>query len=150
MALKQDFYGEIFKNEEYWPELANEKLLNVYYLAKLKDFYISKKEDLERESKSSNNTIILNFLQIINSIINQIDLVTNEYRQGKNIDINSITKLFLSNQMKNSNIENDTDMIRLQVQREVLKNLRESFTPSDEPLDNDYLYDEPSYKGKSA
>lgn len=151
MTLKQGFYKEIFENEERWIEYANKKLLNVYYLSELKEFYLNKQKELEPEA--SNNQVLEIFLNIIKSIINQIDIVTNEYREGKSVDINTVTNLFFSNQMKMENKEekkdSNMDIIRLQVQKELLENQKKQLL-SNNLYDDDYLYEEPDYKSKVA
>ena len=46
MALRQDFYTEIFEQEKKWIELINSKLLNsVYCKYILQPFYLDKKKE---------------------------------------------------------------------------------------------------------
>lgn len=142
MALKDGFYSEIFKKEKYWTELCEINLLNVYYLDELKKFYLAKKVELENETDK--NDIVISFLGIINSIILKIDQVTEEYRKGKKIDITSVVKLFLINQMNNNKIcKDNSNIIRLQVQKQLLENMKNDYN-----LYNDYLYDDHDYDVK--
>lgn len=155
MALNNNFYNEIFENEKYWIELANKKLLNIYYLNGkngLKEFYVNKKKELELEYKLTNNDIIKQFLDIINSIIREMEYLTDEYRKGELIDMNSLVNLFLYNQMNNNVNENkkSKDIVRLQMERQILQSLRKKYRNQVDEYDTDYLYEEPDYKAKSA
>ena len=148
MALKQDFYSDIFLKEEYWTEIAKENLLNIYYLDNLKEFYLDKKNELEKELELSNNTLIKSFLNMIQNIISQIDIVTDDYKSGKNININSVIKLFLSNQMNNNfnytNVDEKSESSNipaLQAKIAVLQALRKDLESTKNKVDDDYLYD---------
>ena len=149
MALKQDFYSDIFLKEEYWTEIAKENLLNIYYLDNLKEFYLDKKNELEKELELSNNTLIKSFLNMIQNIISQIDIVTDDYKSGKNININSVIKLFLSNQMNNNfnytNVDEQSESSNipaLQAKIAVLQALRKDLESTKNKVDDDYLYDD--------
>ena len=73
MALKNDFYTEIFNNEKRWVELINRNLLNsIYCNLVLKPFYLQKKSELELEYNLTKNRIIGQIILIIENIINQI------------------------------------------------------------------------------
>lgn len=160
MALSENFYNEIFEKEKYWTELANRKLLNIYYLNGkdgIKEFYLDKKAKLEQEY--TNDQMIGKFLSIIDNIISKIDSLTLDYRRGNPIDINSIITLFLHNQMNNqvkngykTVFEDDSrknEMAKLQLRKQVLQSLNRRYKDPDEYSD-DYLYEEPDYKGKVA
>lgn len=155
MALNNNFYNEIFEKEKYWIELASKNLLNIYYLNGkngIKGFYLNKKMELELEYKLDRNDIIGKILDIINGIIGEIEYLTDEYRNGELIDINSLVNLFLYNQM-NNNVKDNTkvaDIKKIQKQREILQSLRRIYRPGDDDYDSDYLYDEPDYKVKGA
>lgn len=155
MALNNNFYKEIFEKEQYWIELANKNLLNIYYLNGkngIKEFYLTKKRELELEYKLTNNDIIKQFLEIINNIINEIEYLTNEYRSGELIDMNSLVNLFLYNQMNNNVNENKKtdDINRLQRERQILQSLRKKYKNPIDEYAEDYLYEEPDYKVKGV
>lgn len=156
MALSNNFYNDIFEKEKYWMELINHGLLNIYYLngeGGIKEFYLNKMEKLEYEYESTGNQIIKNFLELINNIINQIDYLTNEYRQGELIDMKSLSTLFLHNQINNNvnDNKNSHDIEKIRLQKQVLQSLRKVYNnPESISDDYDYLYEEPDYKGKVA
>jgi len=155
MALNNNFYDEIFEKEKYWIELASKNLLNIYYLNGrngIKEFYLNKKKELSLEYKLTNNEIMGKFLEIINNILSHIDYLTDEYRNGELININSLVNLFLYNQMNNNVNENkkSNEIIRLQMERQILQNLRKKYRNQNDEYATDYLYEEPDYKAKSA
>lgn len=146
MALSNNFYEEIFNKEKYWMALAKQHFLNIYYLNGkdgLRQFYESKKIELENECSVSNNIIIKNFLEVVNNIILKIDELTKNYKEGKVIDINSLIPLFLYNQM-NNNIEQSLDkeelvLIRQQVRNQLQKDksrieFEEKYNPEDDAM----------------
>ncbi len=155
MALNSDFYMDIFKKEAYWTQLAKDKLLNVYYLDKIKSFYQDKKNYINKELESTNSVLLNNFFQMMDDIIKKIDLVTTNYRKGLKVDINSIVNLFISNKMNNSNINNnvvegldeDTDIIRLQVRKKILENKMKKISKESD-FDDSYMYDDVCYNDK--
>lgn len=149
MALKENFYTEIFEKEKYWLQLANNKLLNIYYINGkngIRDFYFNAKGELEQEYQQNGNQIIKGILDSINKIIEKIDFITLEHTKGKDIDSNSIVNLFLSNQMNNNLTSNkNTDKIsHLKSQIDLLKNMKYSTEILNESknIDDDYLYDD--------
>ena len=104
MALKNDFYTEIFNNEKRWVELINRNLLNsIYCNLVLKPFYLQKKSELELEYNLTKNRIIGQIILIIENIINQIDLFNSEYNKAGTPNMNFMLPLFLTNQMNNAN-----------------------------------------------
>ena len=105
MALRNNFYAEIFTNEERWIQLIQENLLNsIYCKLVLKPFYEEKKKELEQEYNITGNKIIEQIILIIENIINQIDLFNSQYNKGEKANMNFILPLFLTNQMNNTNI----------------------------------------------
>lgn len=146
MALDNNFYTEIFEKEIYWTDLVDKNLLNVYYLNGkngLKDFYIKKLEKLKYEYSLTNNEMLKKILDIINNIINEIDDITIRYKRGNKININSLPKLFLVNKMNNKvDVINDNDIDRLQIKKQVLKNIRNFYSNSNRQVNDDYLYDD--------
>ncbi len=151
MTLNDSFFNEILEKEKYWMELADKKLLNVYYLngkGGIKDFYLDRIEKIE-QMPDDNKTI----LNSINNIISKIDSLTLDYRRGNPIDLNSLIILFLSNQV-NKQVEEDkkmSDVEKLQIQKQVLQSLSRSYKNNElDKYADDYLYEEPDYKGKVA
>lgn len=105
MALNKDFYEEIFDKEIYWTDLANKKLLNIYYLngnGGIKEFYINKRNNLQAEFEINQNLTLKFFIDIIDSILIEINSLTENYNKGINIEIDSLTNLFIINQMSNN------------------------------------------------
>lgn len=151
MTLNDSFFNEILEKEKYWMELADKKLLNVYYLngkGGIRDFYLDRIEKIE-QMPDDNKTI----LNSINNIISKIDSLTLDYRRGNPIDLNSLIILFLSNQV-NKQVEEDkkmSDVEKLQIQKQVLQSLSRSYKNNElDKYADDYLYEEPDYKGKVA
>lgn len=103
MALKSDFYNEIFKKEQMWIDLINEELLNsIYCNLTLKPFYMQKKQELEQEYNATNNPIIGEIIPIIDNILQKISLFNEQYRSSKQVNINEMLPLFLTSQMNNT------------------------------------------------
>lgn len=155
MALNNNFYDEIFEKEKYWIELASKNLLNIYYLNGkngIKEFYLNKQKELSLEYRLTKNEIMGKFLQIINNILSHIDYLTDEYRNGELIDMNSLVNLFLYNQMNNNvnETKKSNEIIRLQMEKQILQNLRKKYRNQNDEYATDYLYEEPDYKAKSA
>lgn len=102
MALKKNFYNEIFEQEQKWIEFIDNNLLNsIYCDLSLKPFYTKKRNELEIEYKSNRNIILGQVLILIDNIINQIDLLNEEYKKLNSVDIKTLMPLFLINQMNN-------------------------------------------------
>lgn len=111
MALKRDFYEEIFKKEIYWTELAPKNLINIYYINGrdgIKDFYKQKREELQKEYQINQSEVLKLFLNMINEIILEIDSLTKNYENGITIDITALINLFLINQMNNNFVSNNS------------------------------------------
>lgn len=149
MALGNDFYSEIFVNEQKWIELINAKLLNsIYCNLTLKPFYIEKKKELEEEYSLTNNRIIGQIISIIDNILNQIEVFNEQYKSFQNADINLLLPLFLTTQMNNTSQKGNNNLdIRsneisnLQINKQVLENQTKNYgeTLNDQ---NDYVYDD--------
>ena len=145
MALKIDFYNEIFEKEQKWIELINSNLLNsIYCNLTLKPFYIEKKNQLEIEYNLNNNSIIGEILTLIDNIINQIELLNSQYKNNMKVDIESLLQLFVTTQMSNGskskkNVSRDIEIGRLQQERQFLKNEIKDF---DNDNLEDYVYDD--------
>lgn len=142
MALSNNFYSEIFDKENYWTELIDKKLMNIYYLNKSDGpltFYQNKKNQLKIEYDESRNEIIKNFLLTIDNIINEINILINTYRTGKQVDFNNLKTMFIVNQMNNKSDDKSND-INLTRQK-VLDSLNQSIKKEQEE-NNSYMFDD--------
>ena len=104
MALKNNFYNEIFSKEKKWIELINSGLMNpIYCNLELRSFYLEKKHEIEEEYKVTNNQMLSQVLIVIQDIIKNIDLIVNEYNNNGTYDTKILLPIFLTNQMNNVN-----------------------------------------------
>jgi len=143
MALKNDFYNEIFINEQKWIEYINKNLLNsVYFNLTLKPFYTEKKQELENEYSLTNNEIIGNIINIIDGIINKIEVFVEQYKNGESVDTDSLIPLFLTTQMNNNskNVKKD-EIDELKTQKLILENQIKNYNKTISNSE-DYLYDD--------
>lgn len=143
MALKKDFYIEIFEKEQKWIELINTKLLNAIYCKfSLQPFYIAKKKELEQEYILTHNEIMGNVIGTLNLIISQLEVLYEQFRTGNTVDMSSLMPLFLITKMSNSyKVENTNEMSQLQIKKQMLeqeiRNVQQgNFT------EEDYVYDD--------
>ena len=100
MDIDVKFYTDIFDKELYWTDLASKNLLNIYYINGtdgLKDFYIEKLNILSNINKPKIKFII----DMINEILDEINVLTDTYNSGKDININNLVSLFIINQITN-------------------------------------------------
>lgn len=146
MALKSDFYSEIFEKEQKWIELINLKFLNsVYCKLTLKPFYMAKKNELEQEYNLTGNKIIEQVIPILGEIINKINLLEEAYNNGEDVDINSLMPLFLSVQMNNVLPKKENNLItqsdKLEIRKQVLENQVMSYDRNSLNIE-DYVYDD--------
>ena len=139
MALKSNFYNEIFTNEEKWIELINKNLLNsIYCNLALRPFYVQKRNDVEIEYKVTNNQILGQILLIIDDIVAQIDYFNEQYKNSKYVDIKSLLPLFLTNQMNNIGQKDSKDKLEmLKQQKQALEKEILKYSNFD-----GYMYDE--------
>lgn len=148
MALKQNFYTEIFEQEQSWIELINSKYLNsIYCKHQLQPFYLNKKKELEQEYFLTRNDIIKNILGIIDSIIQQIELFNEQFNVGQTVNVETLIPLFLTTQMSNtSKKENkqkdiNKEIGELQVRKQILENRIRNFDRN-ATINDDYVYDD--------
>ena len=147
MALKIDFYNEIFEKEQKWIELINSKLLNsIYCNLTLKPFYTEKKNQLEFENNLNDNTIISEMLILVTNIINQIDILNTQYKNNKSVDIESLLPLFLTTQMSNASkiekkVSRNEEINRLQLEKQILENEIRNYGKKNDDIE-DYVYDD--------
>lgn len=143
MDLRQDFYTEIYQKEQKWIELINLKLLNsVYFKHELKPFYIGKKQTIKQEYFLTKNEYD-RFIDIIDSIIQQIELLNEQFNAGQSIDINSLIPFFLTSQMKIAYRKPDklSEINELQIRKQLLQNQIRTFDKNGINND-DYVYDD--------
>lgn len=145
MALKNNFYEEIFSKEQEWIKLINNNLLNsVYCNLELKPFYVQKKQELLQEYNSA-NTIIVQILSVIDSIIEKINTFDQEYRNFQMVDIKSLLPLFLTNQMSNTSQKKSSgseDINDLKIKKQILQQLINDYNEKQRNNDVDYLEDD--------
>ena len=139
MALKADFYKEIFENEKKWIELLDKNLLNAIYCGfSLKPFYLKKKEELEIEYNLTHNNMLAEMLTVINGIVFKIEKLEEEYKESKSVNIKSLLPFFLTSKMNNSNQDiKRVDVLKMQ--RDVLKREMNKIKPVEI---EDYAYDD--------
>ena len=102
MALKFNFYSEIFLQEEKWIELINAGLLNsVYCNLVLKPFYEKKRMEIQLIDNQENK-ILEQILNSIDEILIKFEEFNTRYRNMELVDIKEILPLFLSNKMSNN------------------------------------------------
>lgn len=143
MNLNDNFCKEIFKREKEWIDLSNRNLLNIYYINGkngLKEFYSMKKSELQN-NYSANSKVVKEILDLINDIINKIDSITKEYREGKKVDLDSLINLFLLYKLNDCKNNNSSNLGELQ--SKALDKLGGNFILEKEEYDeDDYLYDD--------
>lgn len=148
MALKRNFYAEIFEREEKWIELINKNLLNsIYCTLTLKPFYIEKREVLNKEYESTNNEILGQVLSSIDQILNKIEYFNNQYIKFQNIPISDLLPLFLINKMNNSSKKeditlNDEKLNKLNIKKAILNEKLYKYRMMNSNHLQDYVYDD--------
>ena len=102
MELNANFYVELFEKEASWSEMIESNLLNVYYINGedgITELYKKKYEVLVNEYKKSNNEKLLFFINMIKDILDEINRLTLEYNSGKDIGFETLSNLFIINQI---------------------------------------------------
>jgi len=143
MALKNEFYSEIFINEQKWIELINSKLLNSVYLKHtLHPFYLEQKRSIKQEYFLTKNEYD-RFIYIIDSIIEHIELLYEQFNVGQIVDINSLIPFFLTSQINNTHrmTERTAQINELQIRKQLLQNEIRNFDRT-VVNDDDYVYDD--------
>lgn len=143
MALKKDFYTEIFEKEQKWIELINTNLLNsIYCKFSLQPFYIAKKKELEQEYALTHNEIMGNVVGTLDLMISQLEILYEQFRTGNTVDMTSLMPLFLSTKMSNSyKSENTNQMSQLQIKRQMLEQEIRNVQQGNF-IEEDYVYDD--------
>lgn len=102
MALKQNFYDEIYDKEQMWINMINSNLLNIYYLPELRDFYVGKQERLNYEYELTGNDLIRSISYSLNNIVVKLDYFIDEDKKGNIINLKELLDLFLTNKLNNN------------------------------------------------
>ena len=102
MALKENFYEEIYEEERNWSDMIDMNLLNVYYLVELKKFYYDRQVRLNYEYELTFNPIIKSMLYLLNNVLIKIDYIINEDKLNNPINIKELKNYFLINQLNNN------------------------------------------------
>ena len=125
MYLSDDFCKQIFENEKKWIDLASRKLLNIYYLNGkdgMKDFYTSKKKELEKNS--SNSKMAKKLVGMLDDVLNKIESITESYKSGNEININELVNLFLIYKLSEVNDTNTSNLKNIETK--ALENQKKS------------------------
>ena len=147
--IKREFYNEIFEKEKEWEQRIEKNLLNIVYCnLSLKPFYQEKKQILEDEIKFGGNQIIKQIIQIMENLIKHIDILNEQYRNSKPLDVQTLLPLFLTSQMNNfgyekkvTNNSEKSELDRLRLKKQIMNQIifNSSNTNSEEP---DYVYED--------
>ena len=143
MALNKNFYNEIYENETMWIDMINSRLINVYYLIEIKEFYQKKQIILNEEFELTGNNMMKSISYAINNIIVKLDFFINEDRKGKIIRLKELNNLFLVNVI-NNNLPciNKKKVDEIKQDKKSLYELRNKITGQDNEdyIDDDFYY----------
>lgn len=140
MALKQNFYEEIYDEERNWIELLDSNLINVYYLPVLKQFYYERQVRLSYEYELTLNPIIKSMSNLLNNIIVKIDYIIEEDQKGIPVNIVELKNYFLINQLNNNIISNEQRPIQENIGIYALRKKSDSKGLEDY-TDDDFYYE---------
>lgn len=151
MALKDNFYSEIFAEEQKWINMLESNLLNVIYCKhSLQPFYIQKKLELEEENSVDKNPLIEQIIVVFGNIIDQIDVLNELYITNKSNDVDVLFPLFLINKMNNKSQKQNVNqsstieqLNNLKIRRQVLESMLSN--RETKQIDDDYLDDDIDY-----
>lgn len=140
MALKNDFYDEIYREEKNWIEMLDAKLLNVYYLSELKKFYYERQIIVSYEYNLTLNPVMKSIWMVLDNIVQKLEFIESEYKKGKRVDIYELKNYFLINRL-NNNID-----IPPELRKESKKNIYELRNKiiqqnSEDYMDDDFYYE---------
>ena len=144
MALKNNFYEEIFKNERKWIEMIDRNLLNpIFCNFELKPFYVKKREEIKSEYEITGNHILEELIYIIDGIIEALDECQFTYENSRFVDIRKLLPLFVTSQMNNNTTKKDSKktLEELRKKKEFLMNEIRSYKKEQKEAE-DYLYDD--------
>lgn len=140
-----DFCEYITKKEQIWLGMIKDNLLNAYYIEiALEPFYIELLDELVYKFNSTGNKYLKDMIDDIKILLNKMRELTANYRKGQDVFVEILTPLFLINKF-NNNVKNEDnyDLQRLQIRKEVLKGVKEHYNLEKiENLQPDYLDDD--------
>ena len=142
MALKNDFYEEIYKEEKNWIEMIDSKLLNVYYLSELRKFYYERQVIVSYEYNLTLNPIMKSIWTILNNMVSKLDFIEIEYKKGKRINISELKNYFLINRLSN-NIDIPLELKKDNENKRNIYELRNKVVSEDleDYTDDDFYYE---------
>lgn len=105
MVLKSNFYEQIYEQENIWLEMIDNNLLNVYYLTELKRFYTERQLSLSCEYELTLDHITEIILFLLSNIIEKIDYIIDEDKNGNFVDLSQLKNYFLISQLSRTNVE---------------------------------------------
>ena len=142
MALKNNFYDEIYKEEINWIEMLDAKLLNVYYLSELRKFYYERQIIISSEYNLTLNPIMKSIWTVLNNMVEKLDFIESEYKKGKRININELKNYFLINRL-NNNIDIPPELRKHNENKRNIYELRNKIVSEDleDYTDDDFYYE---------
>lgn len=142
MALKNNFYDEIYKEETNWIEMLDAKLLNVYYLSELRKFYYERQVTVSYEYKLTLNPIMKSIWTVLNNMVEKLDFIESEYKKGKRINLNELRNYFIIN-ILNNNIDIPPELIKNTESKKNIYELRNKAVNADleDYTDDDFYYE---------
>lgn len=142
MALKKDFYEEIYKEEINWIEMLNAKLLNVYYLLELRKFYYERQVIVSHEYNLTLNPIMKSIWTVLNNMVEKLDHIDSDYKMGKRINLNELKNYFLINILSN-NVEIPLELRKNSENKKNLYELRNKIINegAEDYIDDDFYYE---------
>lgn len=142
MALKNDFYDEIYKEEINWIEMLNAKLLNVYYLLELRKFYYERQVIVSHEYNLTLNPIMKSIWTVLNNMVEKLDHIDSDYKMGKRINLKELKNYFLVNILSN-NIEIPLELRQNNEKKNKLYELRNKVVNEglEDYTDDDFYYE---------
>lgn len=143
MALKNNFYDEIYKEEKNWIELLDAKLLNVYYLSELRKFYYERQVIVSHEYNLTLNPIMKSIWIVLNNMVEKLDRIDSDYKMGKRINLNELKNYFLVNILSN-NIEIPLELRQNNEKKNNLYELRNKVVNEglEDYTDDDFYYEQ--------
>ena len=112
MALKSNFYDEIFMHEKKWLEMIDRKLLNAIYCnLTLRPFYEETLTKIGVEYNETRNPILWEISVAIKDMLEQLRNMQIQYEASRIVDVTILRPFFLVNKMNNnSNQEQNKDV----------------------------------------
>ena len=144
MALKNNFYDEIYDEERNWIDMIDSNLLNVYYLLELRKFYYERQVIISDEYKLTLNPFMKSIWSILNNIVEKLDFIESEYKKGKRVNISELKKFFVINIINNNiPVVNKKNVNQIQQDKKSLYDLRKQVIGemNEDYIDDDFYYE---------